>query len=107
MLHVYRYSTYIDTRVYIEYTAWCCTMYATRVIPHGWVAATGIAIKPKKAKLEMQHLCIDQTTPRSHILQLQLSAHIEFPQLLELTQKLCVLEDSGKTVLVADEMYPV
>ena len=45
----------------------------------------------------MQSLCIDQTTPRRHILQLQLSAHIEFPQLLALTQKLCLLEDSGFT----------
>ena len=45
----------------------------------------------------MQSLCIYQTSPRRHILQLQLSAHIEFPQLLELTQKLCVVEDSGFT----------
>ena len=46
----------------------------------------------------MQYPFIYQTTPRRHILQLQLSAHnIEFPQLLELTQKLGVLEDSGFT----------
>ena len=39
----------------------------------------------------MQYPCIYQTTPRRHILQLQCTYYIEFPQLVELTQKLhCV-----------------
>ena len=49
----------------------------------GWV-------KPKSKLLEMQYACIYPTSFNS-------SAHIEFPQLLELTQKLRVLEDSGFT----------
>ena len=41
----------------------------------------------------MQYPRIYQTTPRHHTLRLQCA----FPQLFELTIKLCVLEDSGFT----------
>ena len=55
--------------------------------------------KRKKAKLEMQYLCIDQTTPRSHEgISMNSSVRIEFPPLVELAQKLCVLEDFDITI---------
>ena len=57
--------------------------------PLGWYGRT----KKKKAKLEMQFLCIDQTTPRIVATSINSSEHVEVPQLVELTQKLCVLED--------------
>ena len=51
----------------------------------------------QNTKLEMPFLCIYQATPHHEATSFNSNALLEFPQLLELTQKLCVLEDSGFT----------
>ena len=56
-----------------------------------------LAGKNQKAKLEMQSLCIDQTKPRHEPTSFNSSLRIEYPQLVEFSQKLCVLEDFSFT----------
>ena len=51
----------------------------------------------------MQYPYLDQTTAHDAT-SFNSSAHIEFPQLVELTQKLCVLEDSGSTQPIVKNM---
>ena len=51
----------------------------------------------QKAKLEMQYLISVFTKPHNEATSFNSNALIEVSQLLELTQKLCVLEDFGFT----------
>ena len=50
-------NTDVESRIYTDSQTGCCRYRLGKT--------------KKKAKLEMQYLCIDQTTPRSHILQHQ------------------------------------